>query len=162
MRSCTPSRLLSVALLLGPLAACGGGDSGSATDASTGAGTAGNSTTSGATADSTGSTEPTGSSGAPEPTGGPDPDFMRVCQPGDFVCDDWGCPNPPDVKGGECYKPCTPTAVGEPDVECDEPQRPFCSQVGLSFGGDFDCNGCAHICVSAPIDQCGQDVDQCG
>lgn len=94
-------------------------------------------------------------------TGFPDPDYLRECQPDDFVCEDWGCENGKHVVLGQCYKPCTPDVIGEIDAECDEPERPFCSQIGQAFGGDFDCNGCTHICVSAPINQCNLGVASC-
>ncbi|MFY0539321.1 hypothetical protein [Nannocystis pusilla] len=90
-----------------------------------------------------------------------DPDYHRECQPGDFVCDgDIGCEDAtlPD----ECYKPCTPDGeVGAPDGECDEPERPFCSQVGLADGGDFSCNSCVHICMAEPQNQCDFGADEC-
>ncbi|MCY1009458.1 hypothetical protein OV079_28620 [Nannocystis pusilla] len=93
-----------------------------------------------------------------EPTGGPP--YERNCQPGDFVCDDWGCEGA--AEAGECYKPCTPSdGIGGFDSECDEPERPFCSQVGRAFGGDFDCNGCAHVCLAEPINWCEYREDQC-
>ena len=159
--------------------ACGGDDGDSATDASTGgatepATTGGHSSTSSvtdvattdgsdattniATTDGSDATSEVSSSGG---TGDPDPDHVRECQKEDFVCSDWGCENLPHVKLSQCYKRCTPDEIGGPDAECDEPERPFCSQVGQAFGGDFDCNGCAHICVSAVINQCDQDVASC-
>lgn len=139
--------------------ACGPGDGGSETDTTTGSsgeasGTSGTSGT-GTTVEPT--TEGTvGSSGT-----GPDPDYVRECQPDDFKCDDWGCERPSVVVLGQCYKRCTPDAIGEADAECDEPERPFCSQVGRALGGDFDCNECAHICVSASFNQCNQSIQSC-
>ncbi|MBZ5713902.1 hypothetical protein [Nannocystis pusilla] len=89
-----------------------------------------------------------------------DPNYKRDCQPGDFVCDDWGCQAA--TESGECYKPCTPSGeIGGTDSECDEPERPFCSQVGLAFGGDFDCNGCKHICVAEPLNWCDYGANEC-
>ncbi len=104
----------------------------------------------------------TGESSTGESSTGSGSDYARECQPGDFVCDDWGCEQAPVVRSGWCYKPCTPGEIGGVDDECDEPERPYCSQVGLSMGGDFDCNGCAHICVSEAIDQCQASAEQCG
>lgn len=109
----------------------------------------------------TGTGTDTGDSTVGSSTGFPDPDYLRECQPDDFVCEDWGCENGKDVVLGQCYKPCTPDVIGEVDAECDEPERPFCSQIGQAFGGDFDCNGCAHICVSAPINQCNLGIASC-
>jgi hypothetical protein len=101
------------------------------------------------------SSEPTGTGSTTA-----DPNYKRDCQPGDFVCDDWGCQG--GTEAGECYKPCTPSGeIGGTDSECDEPERPFCSQVGLSHGGDFDCNGCKHICVAEPLNWCDHGADQC-
>ncbi|MCA9660735.1 MAG: hypothetical protein KC486_20505, partial [Myxococcales bacterium] len=111
---------------------------------------------------SSSSSSATETSGASTSTTGPDPDYVRACQAGDFTCDDWGCANPPNVVEGQCYKRCTPTEVGGLDDECDEPERPYCSQVGHSQGGDYDCNGCFHVCVAAPIDQCQAGADGCG
>lgn len=107
-------------------------------------------TTGGTTGETTGST-----------TVGPDPDYVRECQEGDFVCDDWGCEVKPTVKPGECYKRCTPSEIGAVDDECDEPERPFCGQVGLALGGDFACNGCAHVCLAEPLDYCAEPADSC-
>ncbi|MFZ6183671.1 hypothetical protein [Nannocystis pusilla] len=102
---------------------------------------------------STGETTGTGSTTA-------DPSYERECEPGDFVCDDWGCQEA--TQAGECYKPCTPSGeIGGVDSECDEPERPFCSQIGLSFGGDFDCNGCAHVCLAEPLNWCDYGADEC-
>jgi len=123
-------------------------------------GTAGEMSTT-ASSSSTGDTGDTGEVSSTGSTGGPDPDYVRECQDGDFVCDDWGCVNGPVVKPAECYKRCTPDVIGEPDAECDEPERPFCSQIGRAYAGDFDCNGCAHICVAASINQCNQDIASC-
>ena len=167
----TPRSLLLLSLALGPLAlgsACTGEPGGSTGDASTGEATdpsAGDTTVAASDASSASTGEPTSTSEATdtgEPTGGPDPAYRRDCQPKDFVCDDWGCEISPDVVGGECYKRCSPDAgIGEPDSECDEPERPFCSQVGRALGGDFDCNGCAHVCVSASFNHCDQPADAC-
>ncbi|MCA9637950.1 MAG: hypothetical protein KC420_18105 [Myxococcales bacterium] len=140
------------------LAACSSDDGSATTDtASSSSSGASHSSTSASSASSSGSTGDTSSGSS-----GPDPDYVRACQPGDFTCDEWGCENPPNVAPGQCYKRCTPTEIGGPDDECDEPERPYCSQVGRSLGGDFDCNGCAHVCVAAPINQCQQGVDACG
>jgi hypothetical protein len=108
------------------------------------------------------SADDAGSGGSDESTGtGADPDYERVCQTDDFVCDDWGCVNPPNVVDGECYKPCTPGEIGGTDDECDEPERPYCSQIGLSQGGDYDCNGCVHVCVAVPTNQCNANAGSC-
>lgn len=161
----TPLLALLLALACGPKS----GDSDTAsTDASTSEVTDSSaSTTSGAT-DSSASTSATSSAtgstgGSSSGTStGPEPDYKRECQPQDFVCDDWGCDSAPSVQEGECYKPCTPDAgIGELDPECDEPERPFCSQVGQSFGGDFDCNGCVHVCIAEPLNQCQLPADGC-
>ena len=142
------------------------GSTGSSTDDPTGSTTSEPTSTS----DSTGSTGETGSTGSTgststgessSTTSEPDPDFVRECQPNDFKCEDWGCNNQKSVKLGECYKPCTPDVIGEKDAECDEPERPFCSQVGIAGGGDFDCNGCTHVCVAEPLNQCNQDAQSC-
>jgi hypothetical protein len=106
-------------------------------------------------------TTPTNATTTDGTTVGPDPDYVRDCQPDDFICDDWGCEWGPAVVLGQCYKRCTPTEIGEPAPECDEPERPFCSQIGHAFGGDFDCNGCEHICISEPANVCHQEIAAC-
>jgi hypothetical protein len=150
--------------------ACGPGGGESDTDSTSEPGSTGGEST----GEPTGSTtsEPTGSTGSTSSTGStgegsssttlePDPDFVRECQPNDFKCEDWGCNNQKSVKLGECYKRCTPDVIGEKDAECDEPERPFCSQVGVAGGGDFDCNDCTHVCVAEPTNQCDQDAMSC-
>lgn len=153
-RMTSRSLLLSLSLCL----ACTSEPGGSTGDASTGEATdpsAGDTTVAASDASSGGTGSSTG-----EPTGGPDPAYRRDCQPRDFVCDDWGCEE--QLVGGECYKRCTPDAgIGEPDSECDEPERPFCSQSGRALGGDFNCNGCAHVCASAAFNDCDEPVDAC-
>jgi hypothetical protein len=93
-------------------------------------------------------------------TGGADP-----CSGDHLVCDDWGCTSADaSLIEGACYSRCTPApgAVGEPDSECTDPDRPYCGQVGDSFGGDYNCNGCHHICVAEPgINACGNDANAC-
>ncbi|PCC69248.1 hypothetical protein SAMN02745121_05892 [Nannocystis exedens] len=137
--------------------ACSDTDKGTDTDATTTPGTTDATTTTGDGTDATtspGTTTPTTTGG----TG--DPDYRRECQPGDFVCDDLGCEDVtiPD----ECYKPCTPDGeVGGVDSECDEPERPFCSQVGLAEGGDFSCNSCVHICTAESENWCDFAADAC-
>lgn len=145
--------------LLTLLLACGPESNDTDTDA-------GASSTAPETGTSPTTTAATGETGTPtgDATAGPDPAYRRDCQPSDFTCDDWGCESGPDVVSGECYKPCTPdsvAAIGQPDGECDEPERPFCSQLGRAFGGDFNCNGCVHICVSATLNVCDYDIEQC-
>lgn len=133
-----------------------------ATDPSAGETSLATEPTSSGSSSSSGGTSTSEGSSTSETTIGPDPAYRRECLPDDFVCDDWGCERPPDVVGGECYKPCTPDGeIGGVDAECDEPERPFCSQAGRSLGGDFDCNGCAHICVSASFNTCQQPKDGC-
>ena len=93
-----------------------------------------------------------------EPTG--ETPYERECQPGGFMCDDVECGGP--VETYECYKPCIPSnGIGGFDDECDEPERPYCSQIGRTFGGDFDCNGCAHVCLAEPINYCEYGEEQC-
>jgi hypothetical protein len=164
-----PTALLILVLSV----ACGPGVGDSATaDAtdSTGTTTADASDATGTTADEPTSTTAPATTGTGDPTAGettgettlmPDPDHVRECQDGDFVCDDWGC-EAPVVELGGCYKRCTPD--GEPggvDDECDEPARPFCSQVGKALGGDFSCNGCAHVCVAEAFNTCDMPKDTC-
>lgn len=164
-----PTRPLLVALVLS--AACTVKINGSDTDASTGttadttdATTDTSTSTDGSTSDGSSgdSVSPTeGSSGGT--TVDPDPNYVRECQPNDFTCDDWGCDTSTAVALGQCYKPCTPDGgIGEPDSECDEPARPFCSQVGQALGGDFDCNGCVHVCIAEPLNQCNAPANSCG
>jgi len=129
-------------------------------DGTTSDGTTSDGTTDDTTTDTTTDDTTTGDTGST--TSGPDPDYLRDCQPMDFVCDDFGCEDPPVVLPLKCYKRCTPTEVGGEDDECDEPERPFCSQVGLALGGDYACNGCAYICTSAPLNHCEADIDSCG
>lgn len=138
---------IPIACISALLGACGPKSDDSATDAAGSSSSTGGGATTG---------QPTGGgTGASGSTGGPDPNYVRECQPNDFVCDDFGCQNGLTVKSGECYKRCTPDVIGGPDPECDEPQRPFCSQVGRALGGDYDCNGCAHICISDSYNWCG-------
>lgn len=148
------------------IVACGPGGGESETDATSDEpGSTGSSTsepTGSTTSEPTGSTGSTGSTGeSSSTTSEPDPDFVRECQPNDFKCEDWGCNNQKSVKLGECYKRCTPDVIGEKDAECDEPERPFCSQIGVAGAGDFDCNDCTHVCVAEPINQCSQDAQSC-
>ena len=115
---------------------------------------------SGASTDASGTS--TSTSGTTASTGAPtgEPSYERECRPGDFVCEDWDCGGP--VENGECYKPCTPSnGIGGFDDECDEPERPFCSQIGRTLGGDFDCNGCVHVCLAEPINYCEYGEEQC-
>ncbi|MDC0717532.1 hypothetical protein [Nannocystis bainbridge] len=148
------------------------GDDATSTDSeTTSEATTGNSTDAGtdgsgtdASTDGSGTDASTDGSGTDASTGTgsttADPSYERECEPGDFVCDDWGCQEA--TQAGECYKPCTPSGeIGGVDSECDEPERPFCSQLGLSFGGDFDCNGCAHVCLAEPLNWCDHGADQC-
>ncbi|MCY0986590.1 hypothetical protein OV203_05635 [Nannocystis sp. ILAH1] len=113
------------------------------------------------TSDGTDATTVPGTTTPTTTDGTGDPDYHRECQPGDFVCDgDLGCEDA--TLPGECYKPCTPDGeVGAADSECDEPERPFCSQVGLADGGDFSCNSCVHICMAEPQNQCDFGADEC-
>lgn len=157
-----PGLLLTIPLLL---LACTDREPSMTTDESTGG-----------TTDSTSSTTepPTGTSGSSGATTAdtdtigttdtPDPDHVRECQDGDFKCGDWGCDESEVVELGQCYKRCTPAGpdvVGEKDPDCDEPERPFCSQVGLALGGDYSCNDCAFICTSAPVFACDLEFDSC-
>ena len=156
-----PLLALLLALACGPKS----NDSDTAsTDGSTSEVTDSSASTSGVS-DSSASTTASSSASSGASSGsstGPDPDYKRECQPEDFVCDDWGCDTAQSVQEGECYKPCTPDAgIGELDPECDEPERPFCSQVGQSLGGDFDCNGCVHVCIAEPLNQCQSPADGC-
>lgn len=93
----------------------------------------------------------------------PDADYVRDCEAGDFICNNWDCEGWLEI--GECYKPCTPDAdelIGAVDSECDEPERPFCGQVPQSLGGDFDCNGCTHVCVAEEgVTGCSYSVNWC-
>lgn len=152
-----PLLALLLALACGPKS----NDSDTAsTDGSTSEVTDSSASTSGVTDSSASSSASSGASSGSST--GPDPDYKRECQPEDFVCDDWGCDTAQSVQEGECYKPCTPDAgIGELDPECDEPERPFCSQVGQSLGGDFDCNGCVHVCIAEPLNQCQSPADGC-
>src|SRR5690606_28223028 len=91
---------------------------------------------------------------------GPDPDYVRECQDGDFKCGDWGCEE--HTEYGQCYKRCSPASpdeVGEPHADCDEPERPFCSQVGLALGGDYVCNDCAFVCTAVQVYVCEPSFD---
>ncbi|WAS95617.1 hypothetical protein [Nannocystis punicea] len=148
------------------LAACsdtGKDTDGDTTTTTTTSGGTAATTSGGGTETTTGDdTEATASSTAPtgSTTVMPDPDYRRECQAGDFVCDDLGCEEVtiPD----ECYKRCTPDGeVGGVDSECDEPERPFCSQVGLADGGDFACNACVHICKAESENWCDFAADEC-
>lgn len=151
--------------------ACSDTGKGTDTDASTSTTTSTTTTTTTTTGPTTEATTTTGDGtdattepGTTTPTttdGTGDPEYHRECQPGDFVCDgDFGCEDA--TLPGECYKPCTPDGeVGALDSECDEPERPFCSQVGLAEGGDFSCNSCVHICMAEPQNQCEFGADEC-
>jgi len=86
------------------------------------------------------------------PDAGPDEDHRRTCEPGDWNCDAEGC-NGADFELTGCYEPCTPDdpdQVGGLDDECDEPERPYCSRVGLWQGGDYDCNDDVTVCTAMP------------
>jgi hypothetical protein len=164
MTSRTHGTLVLSLMIVAPLA-CGPGSGGSTGDEATDGTSTGD-----VSGSSTETDEPTGGSSTAEATTGgtsgsttvgPDPDYVRECQEDDFTCSDWGCEVKPTVKPGECYKRCTPSVVGEVDDECDEPERPFCGQVGLALGGDFACNGCAHVCVAEPLDYCAEPIDSC-
>lgn len=169
-----PLLLASVVAACGPEPASPDDGAGSATGGTTGPSTTGGETSEGTATSGTGGTtgDASGTGGTagttedtsgPGGTTGPDPGYRRECQPGDFVCDDWGCEV--HLASGECYARCTPNsegAIGGRDDECVEPQRPFCAQVGLALGGDYDCNGCAHVCVAREgIDQCGSGPNAC-
>ena len=143
--------------------ACSDTGKGTDTDATTTTTTTTTGTTTDATTTTGDGTESTTTPGTTTPTttgGTGDPDYRRDCQPGDFVCDDLGCE---DVTiPGECYKQCTPDGeVGGVDSECDEPERPFCSQVGLADGGDFSCNSCVHLCMAESVNWCDFGADEC-
>ncbi len=165
---CSGLALLAMAL------GCNLGDKGigSLTTSATSAGSGGtsNGTASGGSSDGAdGQTSVASSSTAADTSGsatgsGTGGEYERECQPDDFVCDNFGCAKA--VVEGECYKFCTPDstpAIGEVDDECDEPQRPFCGQVGDALDGDFTCNGCHHICVGTQgINECMQGANDCG
>lgn len=157
------------------VAACGPEDGKTTADSSSASTEPATGSTDASTSEPTGATDPSGATDSGSagttietPTTGEssgsstgEPDFVRECQPDDFKCEDWGCERGDVVVLSQCYKPCTPSVIGEPDDECDEPGRPFCSQVGQALGGDFDCNACAHICVSESFNQCNQAADAC-
>ena len=168
------ARALRVLVSCATLALACGPESNTTTDADTSSGSTAATTAEPTTAEPT-TAEPTtaepttGTTGATTGTTDaassgttlmPDPDHVRECQPGDYVCDDLNCGAPP-LGFGECFKPCTPTVPGEVDDECDEPERPFCSQIGQFEGGDFFCNDCVHICVAFQANDCDQPADGC-
>ena len=165
MTNIFPRISLTVALLA---LACGPEPASSSTDADTSSGTTESTSSAGTTVEATtsstgGTTAATTDASSSGTTLMPDPDYVRECKPGDYVCTDPGCPGPLDLLHGTCFKPCTPEPgkVGEPDPECDEPERPFCGQIGLFEGGDYNCNGCVHICVATPDNTCEQPFDAC-
>lgn len=96
---------------------------------------------------------------------GPDATDERVCQGSDLICElEGGCvPYAGDLEA--CYKRCTPDSddlIGAPDDECDEPARPYCSQMGILEGGDYACNRCAHVCTAEPgPGHCSETVEGC-
>jgi hypothetical protein len=86
-----------------------------------------------------------------------------VCDPSEnYTCSGW-CESLDDPNG--CYSRCRPNseaAIGQPDDECTDPDRPYCAQIGDSLGGDFSCNGCVYVCVHTPdINDCGGGLDSC-
>jgi hypothetical protein len=85
-----------------------------------------------------------------------DPDYRRMCEQYDFVCENWGCADS-SIEGlvdGECYKHCETDEPGTIDDECDEPERPYCSEIPDSDFGDYDCNADATVCLATPVDWC--------
>jgi hypothetical protein len=144
-----PRLVLGLVLMLVGPGACGG----TAIVDGTEAGSSSGSASGGAGGD--------GASGGMGGTGG-----AASCEDeGGLICEDWGCTSAqPSLEEGACYRRCTPSlgAVGEADDECDEPGRPYCGQVGDSLGGDFNCNGCHHVCLpTAGVVTCGQPADSC-
>lgn len=118
--------------------------------------------------DSSAETTDTGAEGSTaQDTASSGGDYQRACEPDDYICEGFGCGfyEGEGTVAGECYKPCQPDStalIGEPDDECDEPERPFCGQVGDSLGGDFACNDCRHICVAVQgINVCEASFDSC-
>lgn len=95
----------------------------------------------------------------------PDPDYRRTCERGDFDCNFDQCTGAGTDGPLGCFKPCEPAtldAVGQPHPDCDEPERPFCSEVGLWQGGDYACNGCVYLCTAEPAaPACERDALRC-
>jgi hypothetical protein len=79
------------------------------------------------------------------------------CTAGDFLYDDQSCRAlPPDAGTTDCvqqgdltlYRRCTTAA------ECCEPERPYCSVLGLFNGGDWNCNATVRVCRDRQADDC--------
>lgn len=95
----------------------------------------------------------------------PDPEYRRACQPGDFDCTFDECNGAGTDGPLGCFKPCEPATldtVGQRHADCDEPERPFCSEVGLWQGGDYACNGCVYLCTAEPaVPACRRESLSC-
>lgn len=53
-----------------------------------------------------------------------------------------------DEGDGRCYLRCTS------DADCTLPGRPYCTQIGLFDGGDYNCNAVVFACREKRTDWC--------
>lgn len=58
-------------------------------------------------------------------------------------------PLPCEEKGdGRCYRRC------DDHSDCNEKDRPYCTQIGLYNGGDWNCNEVVYVCRERRSDYC--------
>lgn len=72
----------------------------------------------------------------------------HICRPSRRV--DTGGPSCRRVGNGRCYQRC------DTDADCTNPERPYCSELGLFERGDFNCNNSVKICRSVCRDDCSR------
>jgi len=82
------------------------------------------------------------------------------CESDEFRYIDQICPprRPGDAGGrsctrvgnGRCYQRC------DTDADCTNPERPYCSELGLFERGDVRCNNSVQICRSVCRDDCSR------
>lgn len=81
------------------------------------------------------------------------------CGEGFFRYQDPLCgPVPPDAGAGSCTEAGDGLCHREcaSDADCTDPCRPYCRQLGLYNGGDFNCNRVVTICRAEDRDDCAR------
>lgn len=63
-------------------------------------------------------------------------------------CEEAGFTWQEDSSAENCVEPCVVA------MDCVDDERPFCRNIGLFAGGDFDCNISALVCKADDQDQC--------